>query len=138
MYASWKVMRLEPQLFRDSSNEISSMSLSLARAFLSRMKVLNPEQYASLATEYWQRVLDCLSPLVMMIIACSITYRFKKNVLFFSLVGSICIAVVYFVVRLLTVMLADQGVIAPILGTLIPFAAVIVLSFVMRSFFMRQ
>ncbi len=131
------VMRLEPQLFRDSSNEISNMSLGLARAYLSRMKTLNSEMYASLATEYWQRVLSCLTPLVMMVIACSITYRFKKNVLFFSLVGSICIAVVYFVVRMVTVMLADQGVIAPILGTLIPFAAVIVLSSVMRSF-LRQ
>ncbi len=132
------VMRLEPQLFRDSSNEISSMSLDLARAYLARMKTLNPDEYASLATEYYQRILGCLTPLVMMVIACSITYRFKKNVLFFSLVGSICIAVVYFVVRMVTVMLADQGVIAPILGTLIPFAAVIVISLLLRTFLIRQ
>lgn len=133
-----QVMKLEPQLFRDSSNDISKMSLRLARAFLSRMKVLNPEEYASLATEYYQRILSCLTPLVMMVIACSITYRFKKNVLFFSLVGSICIAVVFFVVRMVTIMLADQGVIAPILGTLIPFAAVIVISLIMRTILSRQ
>ena len=74
----------------------------------------------------------------MIVIACSITYRFKKNVLFFSLVGSICIAVVYFVVRMVTVMLSDQGVIAPILGTLIPFAAVIMVSLLLRAFIIRQ
>ena len=132
------VLKLEPQLFRDVSNEISSMSLSLARTYLMRMKGLNPEGYASLATEYYERILGCLTPLVMIIIACSITYRFKKNVLFFSLVGSICIAVVYYVVRMITIMLADQGIIAPILGTLIPFAAVIVVSSGLRAFLIRQ
>ena len=132
------VLKLEPQLFRDISNEISSMSLRLARSYLMRMKGLNPEGYASLATEYYERILGCLTPLVMIIIACSITYRFKKNVLFFSLVGSICIAVVYYVVRMITIMLADQGIIAPMLGTLIPFAAVIVVSSGLRAFLTRQ
>lgn len=132
------VLKLEPQLFRDVSNEISSMSLRLARTYLLRMKSLNPEGYASLATEYYERILGCLTPLVMIIIACSITYRFKKNVLFFSLVGSICIAVVYYVVRMITIMLADQGIIAPMLGTLIPFAAVIVVSSGLRAFLIRQ
>ena len=132
------VVKLEPQLFRDVSNEISSMSLRLARDYLSRMKGLNPEEYASLATKFYERVLGCLTPLVMIMIACSITYRFKKNVLFFSLVGSICIAVVYYVVRMITIMLADQGVIAPALGTLIPFFAVILVSALLRAFLVRQ
>ena len=132
------VLKLEPQLFRDVSNEISSMSLKFAKTYLQRMKGFNPEGYASLATEYYERILGCLTPLVMIIIACSITYRFKKNVLFFSLVGSICIAVVYYVVRMITIMLADQGIIAPMLGTLIPFAAVIVVSSGLRAFLIRQ
>ena len=46
------VLRLEPQLFRNVSNEISTMSLKLAKAYLDRMKTLNPEQYASMGTEY--------------------------------------------------------------------------------------
>ena len=132
------VLKLEPQLFRDVSNEISNMSLRLARMYLSRMKQLNPDEYASLATEYYERILGCLTPLVMIMIACSITYRFKKNVMFFSLVGSICIAVVYYVVRMVTIMMADQGVIAPVLGTLIPFAAVIMVSSLLRAFLIRQ
>ena len=77
------VLLLEPQLFRNVSNEISKMSLRLARAYLSRMKGLNPEEYAKLGTEYYKRLFSCLSPLIMILIACSINYRFKKNVLFF-------------------------------------------------------
>ncbi len=67
----------------------------------------------------------------MMVIACSMNYRFKKNVLFFSLICSICIAVVYYVIQMMTVMLADQGVIAPWLGILIPFAVILGLSGIM-------
>ena len=132
------VLRLEPQLFRNVSNEISTMSLKLAKAYLDRMKTLNPEQYASMGTEYYKRVFSCLTPLIMILIACSINYRFKKNVLFFSLVCSICIAVVYFVVQMMTVMLSDQGVIAPQLGTLIPFIVIIALTTFMGALLRRQ
>ena len=110
-------MRLEPQLFRNLSSEISKMSLNLAHAYVLRMKSLNPDEYARLGTEYYKRIFSCLTPLVMIIIACSMNYRFKKNVLFFSLICSICVAVVYFVVQMVTIMLSDQGVIAPYLGT---------------------
>lgn len=130
-------MTLEPQLFRNMSSEISKMSLDLARAYLKRIRRLNPDEYARIGTDFYKRVFSCLTPLVMMIIACSMNYRFKKNVLFFSLVCSICIAVVYYVIQMMTVMLADQGVIAPWLGILIPFAVILglssILSIVMKA-----
>ena len=126
-------MQLEPQLFRNLSSEISKMSLDLAHAYVLRMKSLNPDEYARLGTEYYKRIFSCLTPLVMIIIACSMNYKFKKNVLFFSLICSICVAVVYFVVQMMTVMLADQGVIAPYLGTLIPFAVVLLLAGIMSA-----
>lgn len=121
-------MKLESELFRNLSSEISKMSLDLAHSYLMRMKKLNPEEYASLGTEYYKRLFSCLTPLVMMIIACSMNYRFKKNVLFFSLICSICVAVVYYVIQMMTIMLADQGVIAPYLGILIPFIVILGLS----------
>ncbi|MBO4410193.1 MAG: LptF/LptG family permease [Spirochaetales bacterium] len=123
-----KVIRFEPQLFRNAGNDVSRMSLGLARAYLQRMKAINPDQYATLGTSYYKRIFSCLSPLIMMIIACSMNYRFRKNVLFLSLVCSIAVAVVYFVVQMMTMMMADQGVIAPYYGTLIPFAVILVLS----------
>ncbi len=134
-YGSLEIPRLqlEPQLFRNLSSEISKMSLDLAHAYVQRMESLNPDEYARLGTEYYKRIFSCLTPLVMIIIACSMNYKFKKNVLFFSLICSICVAVVYFVVQMVTIMLADQGVIAPYLGTLIPFAVVLVLAALMSA-----
>ena len=126
-----EVMKLEPQLFRNLSAEVSKMSLSLAHDYVKRMKTLNPEQYASLGTEYYERILSCLTPFVLMIIACSMNYRFKKNVLFFSILCSICVAVVYYVILMMTRMMANQGIIAPWWGTLIPFIAISLLSAVL-------
>lgn len=128
---------IEPQLFRNLSVEVSKMSLPIANNYLKRIKNLNPVQYASMATEFYKRVLSCLTPLVMIIIACSLNYRFKKNVMFFSLICSICIAVVYYVIQMVTLMLADQGVILPILGMLIPFISIIVLTGLL-SLFLRN
>ncbi len=132
------VLKLEPQLFRSGTNEISKMSLDLSRAYLNRMKGLNQEEYAKLGTEYYKRIFSCLSPLIMMIIACSMNYRFKKNVLFLSLIISICLIVVYYVVQIMTMMMANQGVIAPQLGTLIPFGVMLLVSFLMSAFLRRQ
>ena len=133
-----EVLKLEPQLFRSGTNEISKMSLDLGKTYLNRMKGLNQEEYAKLSTEYYKRIFSCLSPLIMMIIACSMNYRFKKNVLFLSLIISICLIVVYYVVQIMTMMMANQGVIAPQLGTLIPFAVMLLVSFLMGAFLRRQ
>ncbi len=133
-----QVLTLEPQLFRSGSKEISKMSLDLAGAYLLRMKSLNQTEYARLGTEYYKRIFSCLSPLIMMIIACSLNYRFKKNILFLSLITSISLVVVYFVVQMMTIMMADQGVIAPQLGTLIPFAVMLLVSFLMSALLRRQ
>ena len=121
-------LQLEPDMFRNLSNDISKMPLALAGNYVERMKILNPEQYYEMATGYYERILDCLTPLVLVIIACSMNYRFKKNILFISLVFSVCVAVVYYVVRIMTMMAARQGIIAPYMGPLIPFVVILILS----------
>ncbi len=119
---------LEPDMFKNLSNDISKMPLGIAKAYVNRMKYLNPEQYAEMASSYYERVLGGLTVLVLVIIACTMNYRFKKNILFFSLVFSVAVAVVYYVVRMMTMMMSRQGIIAPYLGTLIPFIVVLILS----------
>ncbi len=125
-------LRLEPELFRNLSSEIGTMTLDLARSYVQRMKVLNPEEYASIGTDYYKRVLSFLTPIVLMLISISMNYRFKKNILFFSILCSVCVAVVYYVIQIMTIMFADQGIIHPSMGMLIPFIVIIILSFAQR------
>ncbi|MCR4676522.1 MAG: LptF/LptG family permease [Sphaerochaetaceae bacterium] len=119
---------LKPQLFRNSSADISTMDLLSASDYVLSMKVVNPEKYASLATELYKRVFESLAPLVFAIIACSMNYRYKKNVLFISIVSSVAVAVVYYVCQIVTNLFANQGIIAPYMGSLFPLLLILALS----------
>ena len=121
-------LELEPELFRNLSNDVSKMDIWLADKYVKSIRNLNPVLYARTATDLFKRILTCLTPLVMTVIACCINYRFKKNILFFSIFCSLCIAVVYYVIQMVTLMLANQGVIRPYMGTLFPFIIILLLS----------
>lgn len=116
------------QMFRSTSADVTSMPIRGAWDYLQTVREFEPSRYPELATDFWQRVLSFLTPLVLMIIACSINYRFKKNILLFSIVSCLCIGVVYYVVQMLTLILASQGMISPISGTLAPVVMILVFS----------
>ena len=115
-------LTLEPQLLKDNSSDIKTMSIPVARKFLARMRKLDHAQWQSYAVDFSQRMLGCLAPLVMLFIACTMNYRFKKNVLLFTIILSLCLAVVYYVVQMMSLILARQGVVGPVAGMLLPMA----------------
>lgn len=119
---------LRPELFRNARGDIRTMDLKAALERLESIKEHDREQYSAAATDFYQRLLSCLTPLVLMIIACCQNYRFKKNVLLFSIVWSLCVGVVYYVVQMLSLIMAGQGMIAPPLGMLVPFGVILLLS----------
>lgn len=126
-------MKLEPEMFVNMSDKVDSMPLAQAGRYLRRIKSVDVSRYRETAAYFYDRILNCLTPLVMVVIACSMNYRIKKNVLFISIIFSIAIAVVYFVVRMMTVMMAKQGMIAPYMGTLVPFIIILILGTVLRN-----
>ncbi len=126
-------MKLTPDMFRNLSDDVTSMPLGKAASYIKQMRMIDISKYYQMASSYWDRILNCLTPLVMIIIACSMNYRYKKNVLFISIIISVATAVVYYVVRMMTVMMASQGIIAPAMGTLVPFIVIIILSLIARK-----
>lgn len=113
-------LTLEPQLLKDNSTDIKTMSIPVARKFLERMRTLDHAQWRNYAVDFSQRMLGCLAPLVMLFIACTMNYRYKKNVLLFTIILSLCLAVVYYVVQMMTLILARQGMVGPVAGMLLP------------------
>jgi len=128
-----KELELTPDMFRNLSDDVSTMPLGKAGRYVRQMRMIDIDKYYEMASSYWDRILNCLTPLVMIIIACSMNYRYKKNVLFLSIIISVATAVVYYVVRLMTVIMASQGIIAPAMGTLVPFIVIIMLSMIARK-----
>lgn len=126
---------IPPDMFRNVSEDIKTMELGPAFDYLERIRKFDSSQYTQLATDFYQRLFSCLTPLVLMLIACSINYKFKKNVLLFSIICCLCIGVVYYVVQMLTLIMASQGMISPEAGMLVPFALIGLLSLALTSTF---
>ncbi|MBG0766223.1 MAG: lipopolysaccharide export system permease protein [Sphaerochaeta sp.] len=124
---------LAPSYFRNLSNDITTMELGTATDYLRRMEVLDPSRYPELATDFTKRLLDHLNPLILLFIACTISYKYKKNVLLFSIITSLSIAVIYYVVQMVTTIMAKQGVIAPIWGMVIPMIVIVCIALAERA-----
>ncbi len=124
---------LAPSYFRNISNDITTMELPTAINYLKRMKLLDPSRYPTLATDFYKRLLDNLTPLVLLFIACTISYKYKKNILLFSIITSLAIAVVYYVIQMVTIIMAKQGVIGPIWGMVIPMIMVVCIALTERA-----
>lgn len=123
---------LQPSYFRNLSNDIKTMELRTATRYLARIKELDPNRYPELATDFTKRLMDSLTPLVMLFIACAISYKYKKNVLLFSIITSLGLAVIYYVVQMVTLIMAKQAVIDPLWGMAIPMIVIVCIALAER------
>ncbi|NCB00707.1 MAG: YjgP/YjgQ family permease [Spirochaetia bacterium] len=113
-------LTLNPSFFANKSNDVLNMPLKEALSYLESIKVVKKGEYSVIATEVYNRIFKNLAPLILILISCSTVFAWKKNVLILSIITSISIGVVYYVLLLIGMILAKQGVIMPILGTLGP------------------
>lgn len=100
---------LEPRLFRNLSGTIKTMPLEDARNYLRRMKLLDIRAYRENIVDLYDRLFSPYQVLILMLISCSMSYRFKKNVFLFSIIQSLCAAVVYYVAQMVLAITTKQG-----------------------------
>lgn len=124
---------LEPYLFTDQSRNISTMDWSAALSYLERVREVDSENWHRLMTEFLSRVFSTLPILVLVLICLLMNYRYKKNIFLFSLIQSLCTAVVYYVVQMLVTIMCEQAMMAPAFSVIIPVVTVIVLSLIIRT-----
>ncbi len=124
---------LDPGFFRNMAQDINTMDLFLASDYLKQIKLLNPSDYPAMATDFAKRILDSLNPLILLFISCAISYKYKKNILLFSIITSLAIAVIYYVVQMVTLIMAKQGVIAPYWGMVIPMIVIVCIALAERA-----
>ncbi len=112
---------LRPEYFRNTDDEIANLRFDEARLLLSRIESVNYNQYRSLYIDLLERLSFSFTPLVVIMISCAFAWRFKKNILLFSILISLGLTVLYYVVSMVSILLAKQGFISPLAGVLIPF-----------------
>ena len=120
----------EPRLFRSQNTDIKTMDRETASEYLSRLWNSNRTTWQAMATDYYRRVCSPLAILVLMFISVSMNYNFKKNVLLFSVIQSLAIAVIYYVADMVFSIMGHQGAVAPAMTVLAPFVLTILLSLV--------
>ncbi|MFA5698155.1 MAG: LptF/LptG family permease [Sphaerochaeta sp.] len=125
-------INLDPSYFKSSGGDIEYMDLQTASTYLRWMKAIDPARYTPLAADFAKRILDALNPLVLIFIAVTIRYALKKNILLFALITSLIVAVVYYVVQMVTMIAARQGAMSPIWAMVIPALVIVLLAALQR------
>jgi lipopolysaccharide export system permease protein len=114
----YELARLDtpPSTFeRQSGRDIEGMSLQRAEEYIASLRRAGLP-YRSLLTNYYERYSFAFTPFVVVLISTAIGGRFKKNVLLMSLLVSLGLAVVYYVLGMLSSLFASLGVVPPVMG----------------------
>ncbi|MDR1108772.1 MAG: LptF/LptG family permease [Spirochaetaceae bacterium] len=117
--------RESPDTFRRSSYDVESLSARDAGLLVDDLKAAGLPFIGALA-DYYHRFSYATVSMVVMVLSLSMGGRFKKNILLMSLLASLLVAVVFYVMEMITMMMARLGYIPPIVGAWFPVVTFIV------------
>ena len=121
---------IPPRLFRNQNTSIETMDRETAEEYLEQLASTDHAAWQENATDYYRRIFSPLAVFVLIFISLCMNYRFKKNILLFSVIQSLTIAVVYYVADMVFSIMGHQGAVSPLGAVFLPFAATIALSVV--------
>ncbi|MBN2534183.1 MAG: LptF/LptG family permease [Spirochaetales bacterium] len=105
----------KPGVFQKLTRNIDEMEYTDAYDWIISLKKAG-RPYQGALSEFYKKFSFALTPLIVILVSCSIGGLLKKNVLLLSLFLSICIIVVYYVTQMLAMTLANFGYIHPFWG----------------------
>ena len=111
-----------------STTQIDTMDRATAKDYLARLLQSDRTTWQEKATDYYRRLAKPIAIFVLMVISVCINYRFKKNVLLFSVIQSLSIAVVYYVADMVFSIMGHQGAVTPLQAVILPMILTIALS----------
>jgi lipopolysaccharide export system permease protein len=125
-----KTIDLDPNLFRNLSNDINTLELNSALNYLKQQKKYDIASWYINCTEFYDRLFSAFTAFVMITIAISINYKGKKNVFLFAIFNSILVAVIYYVSKMLFQIVCRQGIMHPIYSVILPYAIVLLFTLI--------
>ena len=121
---------IEPEFFQSENLNIETMNFKTAGSYLKKLKNTSPQAWQEKCTDWLRSVFSPLSIFVLMTVSATMSYSMKKNVLLFSIIQSLCIAVVYYVCDMVFSIAAHQGTIHPIFSVILPVVITIMINFI--------
>ena len=125
--------REEPDTFRRNLVNIEELHFNDARMLIEDLRIAGLPVTSALV-DYHHRFSFSTVSLVVIMLSISMGGRFRKNIILMSLLGSIGAAVGFYVIEMVTMMMARMGYIHPIIGTWFPvFIFIIIGIFLLRT-----
>ncbi len=110
---------IKPESFQKKNKDIDELTIAEAEVWIEVLMDAGAE-YQRQSAEYLSRYSFALTPLVVFLLASSLTGRFRKNAILMSLLISLFLAVAYFVAESTAIILAADGIFSPIVAAWIP------------------
>ncbi|UCF99291.1 MAG: LptF/LptG family permease [Spirochaetaceae bacterium] len=104
-----------PPTFRKSTRDVEEMKSGEAWLWIDKLKRAGLP-YRGALTEYYSKYFFAASPFIVVLIATGMGGRFKRNVLLMNLLTALVVSVVYYVLQMVTVILAKNGLLPPLAG----------------------
>jgi len=106
---------LSPNAFKRRGKDIDELRLADAQLWIQTQRDAGLP-YREDLTKYHERFSFALTPFIVVFISSAIGGRFRKNILLMSLLVSLSVSVVYFVIQMVAGLMAYSGFLSPILG----------------------
>lgn len=117
------------ELFRSQNRNLETMEIEYVHDYLERLESVNRDAWMDGMTDFLRRLAEPLGILVLSLISMTMNYSYKKNVLLFSVVQSLVIAVVYYVSDMVFSIAARQGAVNVYSVFYAPFVITVVLGY---------
>ena len=111
--------REEPDTFRRNAVKVEELHARDARLLVADLRNAGLP-FVEAQADYYHRYSFATTSLVVMLLSISMGGRFKKNILLMSLLSSLVVAVVFYVMEMITMMMARLGYIPPLAGAWFP------------------
>ena len=130
---SEKLLTEPPDSFQNNEISVETVSTTEAKAYIARLQRSGLPTSGPLA-EYYKKFSFPFIILIVVLLSVGLSGKTKKNVLLISLVLSICAAVLFYVVQMVTMLLAQFGYIPPVIGAWFPVIMFVFLSIILLKY----
>ncbi|MDR2865110.1 MAG: LptF/LptG family permease [Spirochaetaceae bacterium] len=111
--------RDDPELFRRSAINSADLNAKDARYLIEDLKRVGLP-YTAAQVDYYHRFSFPATSFIVIILSLSMAGRFRKNILLMSLLTSLSVSVIYYIMEMISTMMARLGYIPPAAGGWFP------------------
>ena len=124
---------LEPRFFRAEGEDVKTMGIRNAISYLKTIKHISSQMHAQKSTDFYKRIFNPFTALIMILISLASNLKNKKNALMFSIISSLALGVVYYSLDMAFTLMAKQGLIAPFAAVTVPIVGILAVALIGAS-----